>query len=355
VLTEFGERLSAPERARLTESIRRAVEGELHQRRLRPSYTNIALMHGFLWADAGRRLGRADWVREAEAWVEAVYAAFKPHESFDEYNSPTYYGVDLYGLALLRRHGATARLRELGGTMEAALWRDIAQFYHAGLRNLCGPYDRAYGMDMQRYVSLVGVWLALEWPAAIAPFPPIEEKMEHGHDFLCTPCYVLLGTKIPDDVRPHFEKFLGERTLTRPIADGKRVATAWLAPDLMIGAESTGQTKEVTGPSAQFRPATIHWRAPGGETAWIALVRAPMIDARAAQNRLTVSAAGDCVFRIACPGADAARVTRDRWDLPGLSVAIESDAHGCTVEPGDGFIDVTYRGGRTMLLTTRRP
>ena len=134
-LIEYADRIPAADRIAMEQSIRRAVEGELKHGRLRPSYTNIALMQGFLLSYAGERLHRPEWVRAGEEWVEAIYAAFRPHESFDEYNSPTYYGVDLYGLALLRRHGVTPRLRELGATMEAALWRDLAQFYHAGLKS----------------------------------------------------------------------------------------------------------------------------------------------------------------------------------------------------------------------------
>ena len=56
--------------------------------------------------------------------------------------------------------------------MEATLWRDLADFYQPELRNISGPYDRAYGMDMESYVSVVGVWmrtaLAAKAPAAQA-------------------------------------------------------------------------------------------------------------------------------------------------------------------------------------------
>ena len=54
-------------------------------------------------------------------------------------------------------------------SIEAALWTDIARWWHAGLGNLCGPYSRAYGMDLHSYVS--GLALAL-WCAGLpAPAP----------------------------------------------------------------------------------------------------------------------------------------------------------------------------------------
>jgi len=356
LLIEYGDRIPAPEQSRIEDSLRRAVEGELHENRLLPSYTNIALMHGFLMAYAGERLKRPQWVRDGEAWLEAVYAGFIPHDSFDEFNSPTYYGVDLYGLALLRRHGATPRLRELGRTMEAALWNDIARFYHAGLHNLAGPYDRAYGMDMRHYVSLTGVWLGLALPAPLTPLPPLSPDMPHGNDFSFTPCFALLGVEIPPEAAVHFTRFSGERQLTRPIADGKRVATAWLGDAIMIGAESTGLGRDTRGANAQFRPATIHWRAPGGEVGWIALIQSPRVNARASRNTLAIEAIGESTLRLSVPGADDTQLALDHWVLPGLDVRIETDAETFSVQPGKGVIDVIYaRATRIVLRTTPRP
>ncbi|HWL17362.1 MAG TPA: hypothetical protein VNR00_17270, partial [Opitutus sp.] len=293
LLLEYEDRIPVADREAIERSLERAVSGELQHGRLRPSYTNIALMHGFLQGYAGQRLNRPDWVRASETWIKAVHAEFAPHQSFDEFNSPTYYGVDLYGLALLRRHGATPLLRQRGAEMEAALWRDIAKFYHADLHNLAGPFDRTYGMDLQRYVSLTGVWLRLALPLDEVPLPPLATKMDHGRDFLFGPCFALLGAEIPADALPHFTQFSGERLLRRPIADGKRIATAWLGRHLMIGAEHTGLSREARGPTGQFRPATIHWRAGPDTLGWIALIQSPRVDAEASAHALSIRAIGD--------------------------------------------------------------
>jgi hypothetical protein len=71
-------------------------------------------MHGFLWGYAGTRLSRSEWVAAAEDWAGRIRSLYAPHESFEEYNSPTYYGVDLYGPALWRCYGATEKIRAWG-------------------------------------------------------------------------------------------------------------------------------------------------------------------------------------------------------------------------------------------------
>lgn len=353
ILAEFESRLPSGLPVRLEASIRRAVEGELTHGRAEPYHTNIKLMHGFLWSWAGARLGKAEWIAGGERWATEVAAAFAEHETFEEYNSPTYYGVDLYGLALWRRHGATEKIRTLGARLEAGLWRDIGRFYHAGLKNLCGPFDRAYGMDMRRYVSLTGVWMSLVLPAELTPLPDPSGAMGHAHDFVCAPTYVALGAVVPPDVLKHFRAFKGECVLRRPIT-ATRTATAWLDRDIMLGGEATNQTRAAGPRINQFHPATAHWRIGAGDVGWFLLRECPPVDARAEPNRLTIATErGDSTFRISAPGLDPDKLARDRWAMPNLEVKIETDATNFAVTPGEGFIDVTYRGATRLVLRTR--
>jgi len=352
LLLEYPDRLTPELTTRLEDAIRRAVEGELQEKRLVPSYTNIALLHGFLWTYAGRRLNRPEWVQAGEAWAEAVHAGFRRHGAFEEYNSPTYYGVDFYGLALWRKYGPTDRLRELGAAMEAELWRDTARFYHAGLRNLCGPYDRAYGMDLRRYVSLTGVWLALVLDPPLVPLPDPKGPMGHAHDFLFGVLAAQVGAAVPAEALAHFERFHGERLVERELPGG-RLATAWLGERLMLGGEVTGLAL-AAGPASRtiFHPATVHWAMPGGEIGWILLREAPRVDARAAKGTLTVTAIGNSTWQIFAPGLKAEDVTRDRWVLPGLTVTVETDALDFAVTVREGGCDVQYREATTMVLRT---
>lgn len=349
VLIDYADELPEALRERLLRSIALALEGEHAHGRLKPAYTNIALMQGFLLGFAGERLARPGWISAAAAWVGEIGREFVAHESFDEYNSPTYYGVDLYGLALLRAHGATPELRATGAHLEAALWRDIGRFYHAGLRNLAGPYDRAYGMDLQEYVALAGTWMGFVLPAEATPLPAVMPA-RHGGDFNFTPCFALLGAKVPAEVQARLETFSGERLLERPIADGKRVATAWLGRDLMIGAQDTALSRGVPQARSQFHPATIHWRRPDGAVAWLALRECSRVNARAEPRRLHIAAIGDATFRIETPGLKDGDLRADSWQLPGLDVRIEHDARNCEIKLDATGATLVYREATRFTL-----
>jgi hypothetical protein len=355
ILEQHEARLPAELRAQMLEAIRRAVEGELTQGRAEPYHTNIKLMHGFLVGWAGRRLGRAAWVEYSEKWITGVRTEFAEHQTFDEYNSPTYYGVDFYGLALCRCYGATESIRTAATEMEAGLWRDVGRFYHAGLKNMCGPFDRAYGLDMRRYVSLTGVWMGLVLPSDVTPLPDPSQPMDHGHDFGAVPLYVALGARVPAEVLDEFLAFKGERTLERIITP-ERTATAWLSDALMIGGEITHRTREA-GPTTryqQFVPATIHWRMADHDVGAIAVRICPPVDARASAGELAITTErGDTTFRILAAGADTARIEKSLWRLPNLQIAIETDAAEMSLEHGSGFVEVTYHAATRVELCVK--
>ena len=55
------------------------------------------------------------------------------------------------------------------------------------------------------------------------------------------------------------------------------------------------------------------------------------------------------------PGLEAGQLVRDRWTLAGLTLLIESDATTFALTPGDGFIDVEYRGATRLGLRVAGP
>ena len=199
ILIEYPDRISPELSKRLYEAIDHAIDGEMKEGRLLPSYSNIALMYGALWDFAAAHDSNADWQKQSTEWTESVYSLFKKYDAFFEYNSPTYYGVDLYGLALWRDYGSTKRIQTIGTEMEATLWKDIASFYNPLLRNVSGPYDRSYGMDMESYVSIVGVWMRTVLDAQNAPLPKITASTDHVADVWFAPHLSILGTRIPSE------------------------------------------------------------------------------------------------------------------------------------------------------------
>jgi hypothetical protein len=348
ILIEFPDRISPELAQRMYQAIDRSIEGEISEGRLLPSYTNIALMYGFLWDFAAVHDKRADWKQQSKAWTESVYRLFKQYTAFSEYNSPTYCGVDLYGLALWRDYGSTARMRMIGSEMESALWRDLADYYQPELRNISGPYDRSYGMDMERYVSVVGVWMRTALDAQMAPLPHPEATTDHLPDLWFAPHLAILGTRIPEDALSRMKRFQGEHLIHKRISQ-QRVATAWIGNDVIFGGEATDKTKDA-GTTTQFHPATVQWRTPSGEIGWVQLVQSPMVDATADEHGLTISTNGTIRLRIHARDLVQNDVKATAWDLPGLRVAVTSDASSFKIEKAADAIDVVYAGVQGIRL-----
>ncbi len=122
-------------------------------------------------------------------------------------------------------------------------------------------------MDMQDYVSLVGLALRTVLAPRLAPFPALDPPVNHVGDLWLAPQLAILGVHIPADAMRSFRTFTGQRLVRQPITD-QRMATAWIGENAMWGGEKTGRTAGVAGHS-QFHPATVHWRMPGGKIGWI--------------------------------------------------------------------------------------
>jgi hypothetical protein len=331
-LADHGERFPGMLTARIDRFLRLACDGGI-ARRLPDLYTNPALMESFLAVFAGHRLRDERLVGHGLARAQSLHDLFRRHNAFDEFNTPTYYGVDLYALDHWIRYSPHPTLTTLGHDLEQQLWRDIARFYHAGLANLCGPFDRAYGMDMRRYDSGLGGYIKGAYPEA-----PLQGVARPA------------GRRAPPDAVEHLRRFSGERLVTRTISTEpiRRVATAWLADTLMIGGEDASYAKP---PWHQYCPATVHWRLPDGDVGWIRLVHTWPADAVAEPNRLTIRSlihAGsgglrfDYAFHIYAPGTDPADLIGSRWTLPGLTVDVVHNVHGPRVEATDNGAVITY-------------
>ncbi len=347
----------------IDEALHKAVRGML-ARDLSASYTNIALMHAFLLLFAGERFGVASWQSAGEQFAREVYRLFAFNNAFSEFNSPTYYGVDLCALGLWRTYASSPLLRQLGAEMEAGLWQDIALMYHAGMKNMAGPYDRSYGMDMQQYATTIGMWIWIAVGREAAPFPDITQPFEHSHDFCYAPYYVAVDVSMPADVLPHLQAFQGERQVERVIAnEPRRVATAWVGERLLLGGEYTSLSKPA---SDQIHPATIHWSDTDNRIGWVNLAYTIPVNARAEKDSVSISCLNpgaetpDFVFQVHTPDKSAASLQPDRWQLAGLSVHVETNAEYAGIKDAGEYYEVSYSArklasGTTVLftLTTR--
>jgi hypothetical protein len=279
-----------------------------------------------------------------------VHRLYELKGTFDEYNAPTYYGVDLYGLALWREYASNEEMREMGRSMERGLWNGIADFYQPELRNIAGPYDRSYGMDMTKYVAVTGVWMRSMMSAETAPLPEhMTLATDHVADLWFAPQVAVLGAQLPTEAMAKMKKFAGPHFIDKAVDDRRKVTT-WVGKNAIWGGEFTSRTKD-TGHTTQFHPATIQWKMPSGEVGWMKITRSEKIDAVADMHGIKVATDGDVTLRIFADAKIAP--TKDAWPLPGLSVKVQADATGFSAsKPTDceGCVDLTYKGVHSMRM-----
>lgn len=365
ILRYHADRLDQVLRSRIEASIDLAVRGE-PEGRVDVRYTNIALLKAVLEIEHGARIGDAVIVGRGERLARAVVERFDRYGTFDEYNSPTYAGIDLMALAMWRTSPVSDVLATEGRRLEAALWDELALYAHHGLGVLAGPYDRTYGLDLHRYLSVVGLWWWVVWGRGAAPLPDVSaDSITHGHDLLAGPVVARLAGPVPALADELFTRFEGVRQVERRIADDpERIATAWLEEDLCLGAEGGVPGRPASGQAA---PATVHWRLPATLSAGSAVgtVRFACDDdtsARATDGVLQIvtaptgGQAAVAAFLVSTGGAvplDVAMVGPGRWDLPGLTLRVHATGSLAAVEPFGDDLLVTYRalaGGHRISL-----
>lgn len=117
-------------------------------------------MRAFVSGWTGRRLGDKNMTDAGEAYAQEAIDLFVRHNTLSEFNSGTYTGVSIFGLLLWCKYlPADSAMAEYGPKMLRDTWSAVAQLWHPGMKNMAGPWDRAYGYDMNRYVSLMGLWM----------------------------------------------------------------------------------------------------------------------------------------------------------------------------------------------------
>ncbi|MBR6029383.1 MAG: hypothetical protein IKP40_09860 [Clostridia bacterium] len=343
MLEHFASLLSPAFVRRCEEAGRLLTEGAISRVKagLTPLNTNIRIMYVFVLDWFGRRLKTETWQEEALRMAESLLKDYSEYHAVAEYNSPTYCGVDLATLGFWRRYCPSPRLHVIADELEAGIWRDMAAFYNPALRNFSGPYSRCYEMDMAVHTCFCDL-LYLGLGEARFPWHPLNIES------VINPLNVLGDIRIPEDVIPLLTEEQGERMVRRTFrelsergdpADNQALceATAWITPRLMLGALSGSRN-----PSYQLHPLTVLWRAkeglgairllrclPDGSMAHLHTV---LFDGEAGPNTLRMRVANQCrrpvlaYYEITCPGLDAARLTPARWNLPGLTVQLRTDA-----------------------------
>ncbi|MGO4369292.1 hypothetical protein AB4Z21_00580 [Paenibacillus sp. MCAF20] len=361
ILEHFESYLPEAVVSRMDLAMERAVIGSV-ERRLSdaiPMNTNIELMHLFICDYFGHRLHRAEWIAHADSFAEQFRKSFSEFGTFAEFNSSTYYGVDLTVLGFIRNYGQSSEVRRMGSEVESGLWDNIGLFYHAGLENLCGPYSRGYEMEMTAHSSL-GVFLYLALGESCKHLTGV--NCETSHD----PLIALAGVNVPSHIVPALRSFGGERLVRKqyrelcerddPQANSHLcTATAWLGEHLMIGAMSGSRNT-----SGQLHPATMHWQSEDGERYsmrmvrretgghWSKHMRGIVTNAEAENDKLSIQVEFttdkliELVFEISGSAPIAAEITEDRWRLPGLTLHVTAEAPQPIVDTAGKRLEIIY-------------
>ena len=243
-----------------------AAKGAL-KRNVGADYTNISVMSAFLMDYVGNTFGINELKVGGLQKASEIYQLFNRHQTFSEYNSPTYYGVTLIGLALWREL-ASGQVKKMGLELEEALWTEIGSNYHPRFRNLTGPYFRAYGMDMRKYYSIAGIWIAVALDAEkLAPLPRGKGVKEEELSNIAPILH--LGLSIPKSVLLALKDFtageLTERLVPSKITgDTLKRITTMVSPNWTMGG-LWGNLRVWN----QIKAGTIHWQNSNSETEWL--------------------------------------------------------------------------------------
>ena len=260
---------------RLTESCRRSVRDAIlracafiTKRDVVPGYTNIALLSASVLTVAGEIYGSSEYQEEGRRKVRELARYIDLTGGFQEYNSPTYYGVCLSALCWMGMFLRDGEVRDLSLRIQARLWRTIAAHYHAPTSQLAGPYGRAYGNTLQRYAAALKYYL----PKVLGESFPLGNNEAHGHDTAYAGLAALQEVSCPEDAAERMRSADCRGTIREAVwTDGRPLdsgysgpfgqMTTCLAPSYALGTINASETWE------QRRDLLLHWVGPDGQPA----------------------------------------------------------------------------------------
>ncbi|KAH9890743.1 hypothetical protein F4778DRAFT_366075 [Xylariomycetidae sp. FL2044] len=289
IMEEFAALLSNETQDLILASLYNATVGDTYRvggvddDNLYPSYSNPAIMRAFVSGWTGRRLNDENMTTSGEKYAQEIIDLFVMTNTLSEFNSGTYTGVSLFGLVLWSKYlPEDSIMSEYGPKMLQETWSAVSQLWHPGMKNMAGPWDRAYGYDMNRYLSLMALWfwtlLGKEKSSLISK----PQVMSHAGDYAWAPLMAVLAeyheSLLPEGLVANLTEFSGEHVFSAsayypPYDLVPRNITTWLSENLTIGAESFDET-EIGGASESqesFNPAVVQWVTGEGEIAFLSL------------------------------------------------------------------------------------
>ncbi|KAH6967981.1 hypothetical protein BKA56DRAFT_497921 [Ilyonectria sp. MPI-CAGE-AT-0026] len=345
MMEEFSDLLNPTTQKSILDSLYHATVGDSYRfgqvgtsNTFFPSYSNPQIMRAFLTGWTGRRLQNANMTKAGESYAQDVINLFNEHNTLSEFNSPTYTGVSLFALILWSKYlPQESVMAKHAPSMVKHTWTAVSQLWHPGLRNIAGPWDRTYGFDMNRYLSVMALWF---WPligkekAGLNSKP---ETMSQTHDFAWAPVVAVLADQhkslIPEEIANGLSTFMGEHTYSTkvwapPYDNIPRNVTAWLSDNITVGAEEYDHYVPDRTVHVSFNAAVIQWDT-GNEVSFMTLYPSePALHVDVKPWKLTLSypyGNADSVFTFVVDTFTAKRTITGWQDVPGLSVAVSGN------------------------------
>jgi hypothetical protein len=259
------------------------------KRNVAPDYTNISIMSAFLMEFVGTEFGLEEIRNAGLKKARNIFKLYQTNKTFSEFNSPTYYGVTLIGLGLWRELAFSKEIQEMGKTLERDFWHETANFYNPNLKNMPGPYFRAYGMDMTKYFAITGTWIAIAVDdEKLAPLPP-KKGPKYGEMSNLAPIFNL-GLSIPKTDLAKLKSFTKPQFITRNVpnnykGDSIKKVTAMINKDWMMG--GLWGNKRVW---EQIKTGTIHWKTLDGDIAWLMTLGDGKTNVKVSETKMSIFA-----------------------------------------------------------------
>lgn len=307
-------------------TLKYAIQGDV-KRDVNPDYANIAIMSAFMQEYLGTLFNMADVKELGVKRARTIVANYRVHNALCEYNTPTYYGVDILGISMWRELAFSNEMREMGVFLGNALWSDVATFYNANLRNMCGPFLRSYGMDMNKYNAVIGVCIGLALDnEAIAPFPG--KAGGHYHDASFVASVFELGLSIPGHVMKELRSFGESRYISRNTpnyyeGDTVKKVTAVIYKDWMMGG-LWGNRKV----SAILKTGTMHWLTPDGDIGWLLIPGEGKTNIVVTDQKMSIyladEAASQFEILVCVKGLTGKDFTPNSWSMNGMKLRVDT-------------------------------
>ncbi|KAI1873849.1 uncharacterized protein JN550_003118 [Neoarthrinium moseri] len=290
IYEEFGDLLTQDMKALILESMYNSTVGDSYRvggvdnDNLYPCYSNPWLMRTLATAWTGRMWNNTNMTESAETDAKLALELFNLNNTLSEFNSPTYASTSLTAVALWSKYlPEDSLLAQNGARMVKEIWNTVGEMYHPGLKNIAGPFDRAYGFDMNKYVSLIGLNIWALIGKKDAPMYKLPWVMSHNNDYNTAPLIAIvapyMNSLVSNETIAKLKSFAGEHTYrtsaySPPVDLTPRNITAWLGPAMSIGAQSFDQTQVggFANSTSQWNPAAIQWKFADSSLGYMHLV-----------------------------------------------------------------------------------